>query len=59
MKRINFRKQIKTGLKRQKMSIPQLARKVGLNHETIYRYLRGGSEITAKNLENILKILQQ
>jgi len=54
----DFRTQIKDLLKKKKMSVPQLARKVGLNQQTIYNYLAGRSQMFSGNLEQILKVLQ-
>lgn len=59
MIKIDFRRQIKKLLKKKKMSIPQLARDVELNSQTIYNYLAGRSELTSKNLEKILTLLNK
>jgi len=53
----NFRNQIKILMERRKISIAKLARKTDIHQETIYRYLRGQSEISAANLEKILNFL--
>jgi transcriptional regulator with XRE-family HTH domain len=54
----DFRKIIKTSIKKQKLSIPQLARLVELNQSSIYNYMSGKSEMTSGNLERILEALK-
>ena len=56
--KIDFRKSINQALRAQKMSVPDLARKVQLNPQTIYNYLAGRSEMTAASLEKIFSILK-
>ncbi len=58
MKKVDFRSEIDRLLKKKRMSVPQLAREVDLNPQTIYNYLQGRSEITAGNLERILETLK-
>ena len=53
----DLRAQIKTAMKRKKLSVPALARELGLNQQTLYNYLSGKSELTAANLEGLLKHL--
>ena len=57
--KIDFRSEIKKLLKKKKMSIPQLAREVEMNPQTIYNYLAGRTEMTAGNLEKILSFLSK
>jgi predicted transcriptional regulator len=56
MAKMDFRKLIEKNLKKQKMNIPELARKVQLNPQTIYNYMTGSSQMTAANLENIFDV---
>jgi len=51
---VDFRGKIKKELKAKKMSVPQLARLVNLNPQTIYNYLSGKTELGADSLEEIL-----
>ena len=53
----DLRAQIKTAMKRKKLSVPALARALELNQQTLYNYLAGKSELTAANLEGLLKHL--
>jgi len=55
---IDFRAQIKKLMERKKISTAKLSRIVDLHPDTIYRYLRGESEITAANLEAIISTLE-
>ena len=55
---MDFRKLIKKEMRKKKMTTPKLARLCELNQETIYRYLRGGSEITSANLTKIFEVLE-
>ncbi len=57
METINFRIQIRTLLERKKISIAKLARLSELNSGTVYKYLRGLSEISAANLTKLFNIL--
>jgi transcriptional regulator with XRE-family HTH domain len=50
----DLRTQIKSQMKRKKLSVPALARALGLNQQTLYNYLAGKSELTAANLEALL-----
>jgi ribosome-binding protein aMBF1 (putative translation factor) len=54
----DFRAAIKKRLEEKKMSIPQLARKVELNPQTVYNYLAGKSEMTSVNIEKIFDVLE-
>jgi predicted transcriptional regulator len=54
---IDFRKEIKKLMKKQKINTPELARRAGLNVQTLYNFLAGKSEMTAGNLSVILDIL--
>jgi len=57
MTKTDFRKQVKTLLEKTKMSVPKLARQTELNQQTIYNYLAGRTEMTAKNLGKIIDVL--
>jgi len=57
-KGMKFREQIKKKLKSRDMSVPQLARKAGLNHQTIYNYLSGRTDMKGSNIEKLLKVLK-
>jgi transcriptional regulator with XRE-family HTH domain len=50
----DLRSKIKSQMKRKKLSVPALARALGLNQQTLYNYLAGKSELTAANLEALL-----
>jgi len=54
---IDFRLQIRTLLVRKKSSIAKLARKADLSSNTVYRYLKGTSEISAANLTKLFNTL--
>jgi predicted transcriptional regulator len=54
---IDFRKEIKKLMKKQKINTPELARRAGLNAQTLYNFLAGKSEMTTGNLSVILDIL--
>jgi transcriptional regulator with XRE-family HTH domain len=51
----DLRTQIKAQMKRKTLSVPALARTLGLNQQTVYNYLAGKSELTAANLEALLR----
>lgn len=54
---IEFRRIIKSAMKKQKINTPELARRAQMNAQTLYNYLAGKSEMTGGNLEAILGIL--
>ena len=53
MEKIDFRATIRRAMKKRRIQVPELARRTGLNHQTIYNYLAGRSEMTGANLERI------
>jgi len=57
MNTINFRIQIRTLMERKKVSVAKLSRMVNLHQDTIYKYLREESEISAANLEKLFNTL--
>ena len=57
MIKIDFRELIKREMKKQKINIPEMARRIGLNAQTIYNYLAGKTEMKATNLEKIFEKL--
>ena len=54
---VDFRKTIKKKMKQQKINTPEMARRLRLSQQTLYDYLAGKSEMTAKNLEAMLNEL--
>ena len=54
MAKLNLRKQIKSQMKKRKLSVPAMARALELNPQTLYNYLAGKSELTAANMERLL-----
>lgn len=57
MSKIDFRKEIKKRMEKQKINTPEMARRAELNVQTMYNYLAGKSEMTAGNVEKIIMIL--
>ena len=57
MVKIDFRGLIKREMKKQKINTPELARRVGLNSQTLYNYLAGKTEMKATNLEKVFEVL--
>jgi len=57
MAKIDFCKEIKKQMKVARIKTPELARKAGLNVQTLYNFLAGKSEMTTGNLEIVLEIL--
>ena len=55
---IDFRKIIRSGLDKKKLSINKLARISGVMDQSIYDYMAGRSELVAKNLEKVLTALE-
>jgi len=53
----DFRLQIRTLMERKKISIAKLSRMTDLNSGTVYKYLRGETEMTAANLEKLFNVL--
>ena len=57
MEAVDFRLQIRTLLVRKKISIAKLSRLADLSSATVYRYLKGLSEISAANLTKLFNTL--
>jgi len=55
--KIDLRKLIIKRRKQLKMSVPELARQTGLNHQTLYNYLSGKTELGADSLEKVFQAL--
>ena len=53
----DFKKEIKTLLERKKISVSKLSRLADVHQDTIYKYLREESEMSAANLEKIFDVL--
>lgn len=53
----DLRTRLKRQMQKQKISTPAMARKLELNPQTLYNYFAGKSELTAGNLECLLKQL--
>jgi len=56
--KIDFRKIIKKRMKKRHINIPQLARIININQQTLYNYLAGRSELTAGNLQKIFNFFK-
>ena len=54
MAKPNLRAAIKKQMKKQKLSVPALARALELNQQTLYNYLAGNTEMTADNLLRLI-----
>jgi len=57
MKNTDFKTQIKSLMEQKKISTARLSRISDIHPDTIYKYLRGESEMTAANLEKIFNAL--
>ena len=57
MNTTNFRIQIRTLMERKKISTSKLSRIADIHPDTIYRYLRRESEMSAANLEKLFDTL--
>ena len=56
---INFKTLIMQNIKKQKISIPQLARRAGVDPNILYRYVKGQTEMRADKLESVLNALEE
>lgn len=54
--KFDFRTLIRRGLKERKMSVPELARAIKKNHQTIYNYLSGRTSMRDDTLAAILAV---
>jgi len=59
METVNFRIQIRILMERKKINTSKLSRIVDIHPDTIYKYLRGESEMSAANLEKVLNTLNE
>jgi len=53
----DIRSIIRYKINQRRESIPQIARELDLNHQTLYNYLAGRSEMRADNLHRLFKYL--
>jgi len=49
----DLRKQIKKAMAKKKINIPEMARRIGCNQQTLYNYFAGGN-MTSKYIQTIL-----
>ena len=56
---IDFRRQLQILINQKGISISKLARLTDIHQDTIYKYIRGESEMTTANLQKILNYLQK
>jgi len=57
MNDVNFKIEIRKLMERKKVSISKLSRIADIHQDTIYKYLREESEMSAANLEKVLNTL--
>lgn len=55
---MDLRKTITARMRREKISVPAVARQLECNQQTLYNYLSGRSELGAGLLEKLLEILK-
>lgn len=53
----DFRKQIETLIRIKKVSISKLSRMADLNSNTLYKYIRGETQMKADNVAKLLDLL--
>lgn len=58
MSKIDIRKIIKVKLRIMRISIPELARRVQCNQQTLYNYLAGNSELRADLMQKVFNELK-
>ena len=61
MKKIekDFRQAVKNAIERKKVSMAKVAREAGLNHQTLYNYLQGKSDMGTDNLTKVMNVLER
>lgn len=55
---MGLREDIQTLLDNNKMSVAKLARVTDIHQDTIYKFLRGESQMTADKLDKIIAVLK-
>ncbi len=55
---MGLRENIKFALEKKDISVAKLARLTDIHQDTIYNFLNGKSQMTADNLDKILKALK-
>lgn len=58
MAKKNLRMTIRGEIIQSGMTIPKIATEVGLNHNTLYNYLKGKTDMKPDNLTKLLKFLR-
>lgn len=54
----NVRMTIRREIVQSGLSIPNIAAEVGLNHNTLYNYLKGKTDMKPDNITKLLKFLR-
>ncbi|MDX9780212.1 MAG: helix-turn-helix transcriptional regulator [bacterium] len=57
MKKTDLKETIIHAIMQKKMTIPHVAKKAGINHNTLYNWLKGDSDMKSSNLEKIMEVL--
>jgi len=55
---LDYKKEIRKGLKRHNISISKLSRLADIHHATLYRFLDGTQSIMVSNLSKIMHVLE-
>ena len=54
---MDLRKIIKDRMEQLKINVPEMARRIGCNTQTLYNYIAGRTELTASILAQVLDVL--
>ena len=57
MKKTDLKETIIHAIMQKKMTIPNVAKKAGINCNTLYNWLKGDSDMKSSNLEKIMEVL--
>lgn len=52
-----LRETIRAAIDRQDLNVMQISRKAELNHQTLYNYLAGRSDVKGETLERLMAVL--
>lgn len=56
-KEIDIRMTLRRAIVKSGMTIPQIAEKANINRTALYNYLKGKTEMGAKNLEKVMNVV--
>jgi len=55
---MGLREELQAAIKKQHISVAKLSRNSDVHQDTIYKFLRGETQMTAENLDKLFEVLR-